>query len=682
VLLLADRGINFHSNVVVDQTVRKILGEKFGLALDIHSEYLDLNLITDEDYPALLSWLNRKYSGRPFDAVLAVGDGSLGFVRAHQHDFFAGARIVFFGRKSALAGWESTPPVTGVVASGRETQVRGLFDFIRKLQPDVEQVVIVSGAESADMSWETAARRELALENRIGVTYLAGLTVEETLTRLEHLPRKSAILFLTMNEDAAGSRLSKRDLLALVVQRASAPVYTTSSLYLDLDIVGGALLNQEQMAVQAAGLIADLLRDETLNPPLQDASLTPMVNWRALRRWGIRENVLPEGTVVVHRDPSIWALYRWRVIGVLSLCIVEGALIVALLVHRARRKRAEKDMEESRRLLQSSIDALDARVALMDQDGKIVAANQPWLRFSEGQTLGVSPEESQLLSEGVWRLMSGELKDFRCVYPLQRNGKKEWFQVRMRRFYIGPAVRLVVAHEDVTEIEEAHEAQQQLSGLMLRAQDDERRRIARDLHDVTVQDVATMKADLSRLMRSMGPGAAGNTLSENVALADKVIKDLRTLSYLLHPPILDQAGLTAALQWLARGFSERSGIRVELQTGQGIGRLAADAELALFRVVQESLTNIHRHSGSATATIELTMENGVVLLRISDQGRGFATLEIGDGEVSSGVGILGMRQRLKQLGGDLEIRSSENGTTVTARISTTEEQYAAISGSR
>src|SRR5262249_54038377 len=162
--------------------------------------------------------------------------------------------------------------------------------------------------------------------------------------------------------------------------------------------------------------------------------------------------------------------------------------------------------------------------------------------------------------------------------------------------------------------------------------------------------------------------------------SDQVIKELRTLSYLLHPPLLDELGLVPALQWLARGFSERSGIPVELQITGDIGRFPADIETALFRVAQESLSNVHRHSGSPTAGIHVTQDNGEIVLQVKDQGTGISAglRPSGNGVVTPpGVGIMGMGERLKQLGGQLEIESDGQGTTVTARVPITEESYAA-----
>src|SRR5262249_49779249 len=176
--------------------------------------------------------------------------------------------------------------------------------------------------------------------------------------------------------------------------------------------------------------------------------------------------------------------------------------------------------------------------------------------------------------------------------------------------------------------------------------------------------------------------AADHRISEGVSLCEQVIKELRTLSFLLHPPLLDEAGLASALQWYARGFSERSGVQVDVALVHDVGRLASEVEVALFRVVQESLTNIHRHSGSTGANIRLMKEGDQVLVQVKDRGRGIrleTSGNSGDTIQTLGVGILGMRERLRQLGGRLEIESSYGGTTVTAIVPFAGRAYAANS---
>jgi PAS domain S-box-containing protein len=230
------------------------------------------------------------------------------------------------------------------------------------------------------------------------------------------------------------------------------------------------------------------------------------------------------------------------------------------------------------------------------------------------------------------------------------------------------------------EITERREAQRrlydsekslrQLSKHLLRTQDEERRRIGRELHDSLGQSLAAMKINLDTLASIVGSdGTAGQKVAECVQLAETGIKEVRTISYLLYPPMLEEMGLKAAIPWYLDGFSTRSGIVTTFEVGDDFDRLHPDAELALFRVLQESLTNIHRHSGSPTAHIRLRTKEKMVLLEIKDRGKGLAPGSSSqDWMGAPGVGLRGMNERMQQLGGRLELASTGDGTTLTALI--------------
>jgi two-component system, NarL family, sensor kinase len=232
---------------------------------------------------------------------------------------------------------------------------------------------------------------------------------------------------------------------------------------------------------------------------------------------------------------------------------------------------------------------------------------------------------------------------------------------------------------ELTELVETNEALRvtesslrQLSGRLLQLQDEERRRIARDLHDITGQEIAILSMSLDRLARLMdnAKAEAKETLNDSREMVRKMAEEIRTLSYLLHPPLLDESGLNSAVRWYAEGFQKRSSIHVNVVTAPGLGRLPAEVETALFRVVQESLTNVHRYSGSPDAEIRISAADGQVRLEVLDHGKGIVSVPRAavDGVAALGVGIPGMRERLRQLGGQLEVDFGRSGTRVTATV--------------
>jgi two-component system NarL family sensor kinase len=262
--------------------------------------------------------------------------------------------------------------------------------------------------------------------------------------------------------------------------------------------------------------------------------------------------------------------------------------------------------------------------------------------------------------------------EFRIVRP---DGAIRW--VRSRAFSIlknrGDTNRIGCITEDITERKRAEKALHQLSGRLLKLQDEERRRMARELHDSTAQTLTALVMNLgiaqgSALRLSKN---ARQALAESMALAQQCAREVRTISYLLHPPLLEELGLVSALRNYVEGYSKRSGIQVELEVATDFGRLPQEIELALFRVAQESLTNVHRHSGSATAKIRMIRDEDGVTLEIKDEGRGMPPEKLDRAKriiPGLGVGIAGMQERLEQLGGRLETLSGGEGTTVRAIV--------------
>jgi len=239
------------------------------------------------------------------------------------------------------------------------------------------------------------------------------------------------------------------------------------------------------------------------------------------------------------------------------------------------------------------------------------------------------------------------------------------------------ALQREVAEKQQAEmrLRESEKSLRDLSLHLLRTQDEERRRIGRDLHDSLGQSLAVLKMKLDSLVSVVGKRTddeAADDVAQCIRLTEDSIKELRTISYLLYPPMLEEMGLKSAIPWYLDGFSARSGIKTTLEVATDFTRLPREAELALFRVFQESLTNVHRHSGSPTAEVRLFSKGGMGVLEVRDRGKG---LPPGLLEESSqdwmgqlGVGLRGMNERMRQLGGTLELTSTKEGTTVRAMV--------------
>lgn len=356
-----------------------------------------------------------------------------------------------------------------------------------------------------------------------------------------------------------------------------------------------------------------------------------------------------------------------------------GRWILVAIDDRTEERRTIEDLRKQTELLQLAHDAIMVRGV----DGVILF----WNRGAQ-ETYGWSPAEAcgnishqllstqfpepfeswqeKLLNRGSWE---GELvhlrKDGRRIHVASR-------QV-LQHDQTGRTLGVLEINRDITSRKDAEEALRNLSGRLLQLQDEERRRIARELHDSTGQSLAALVIHLSAVSARITEidSTAAEMLREAIDLSQKASDETRTLSYLLYPPTLDHAGLRSALEWYIDGFTQRSKVKVDLDVSIGQERLAEIVERTLFRIVQESLTNIFRHSGSNTASVRITRGSGIVRLEVADNGKGIpddvlAALNSSGGQL--GVGIRGMRERIRQLGGWLQVKSRPDGTTIISSL--------------
>jgi PAS domain S-box-containing protein len=350
-----------------------------------------------------------------------------------------------------------------------------------------------------------------------------------------------------------------------------------------------------------------------------------------------------------------------------------------------------KGQEAQFRLLVEAVQ--DYAIFMLDPTGHVRTWNlgaQRIKQYAAAEIIGKHfsifyPEEDKRNGKPEWELdvaqKEGRFEDE--SWRIRKDGSRFWANVIITalRDKNGKLVGFGKVTRDFTERMEAKEALakserslRELSLHLLSTQDQERKRIGRDLHDSLGQLLAMLKLKLDSVASNLRekPDLATEDVAACIRLTDDSIKEVRTVSYLLYPPMLEEMGLKSAIPWYLGGFSSRSGIKATFTIEEHFHRLSSEAELAMFRVLQESLTNVHRHSGSETAEVRLFTDNGNAILEVEDKGKGFdqSLLEQGgeDWLGALGVGVRGMNERMRQLKGKLEIVSKEGRTLVRATI--------------
>ncbi len=655
--------------------------EKAPYQIELYSENLESALFPDEASQREFQELYiRKYRDRKPDVIIAVGPDPLKFLVKSHEKAFPNIPIIFCGStEEMLDEVKLDSHFTGVW--GEATPDKTLEAALR-LQPSTRHVVVVGGVSAYDRKLESITKASLQkYKSKLEFTYLTDLDMPALLDRLRHLPKDTIVYHTSIMQDAAGSRfIDASQSVPLVASAANAPVFVVDDVDIGKGTVGGNVLSFAAQGQAAATMTVRVLNGEKPQDiPIEKGANVYMFDWRAMRRWGLKESNLPPGSVILYRQPAIWQAYRRYVAGGISLIVVEALLILGLLWQRARRRRVENELALSNDRLRLAVEA--GRSVAWDWDLKSGQGR----RVGDLQTIFGIPADSY----------SGQIEDFRGnIHPADRamvsravedarqnrkpyaaefrvvrpDGSVRWITSRGNFHYAdhGDAVRMLGMAVDITERKMVEEALSSLSGRLIEAQEGERRRIAREIHDDYNQRLAMLAFDLEDLAENIGNAdvGAGRRLHDLWNRVGELGADLNVLSHRLHPSTLENLGLVAGAKALCEEFTDQQEIQVDF-TNDGVPTpISEDASLCLFRILQEGLRNVKKHSGTDQAEVRLEVAGNQIHLSICDRGRGF---DCKVRSVRSGIGIQSMEERLRLLGGNLQIHARPmEGTRIDA----------------
>lgn len=353
---------NFIGHVRWDQGFQSALQTAPEGSIEYYPEYLEANRFPGENQPQVLrDYLKQKYADRPIDVVVAQSEVSLDFLVKYKDDLFPHVPIVFYSatrpKPETLAGRAN---VTGVIVFGG---FKKTIDTALKIHPETEQLFVVSGNLEHDKRFENTARNELkGFEGRIKIHYLTDLSPAALRTMTGSLPDGSLILHVWQQVlDEQGKLLESADVLSMISQTTSAPIYGMSSPLIGRGLIGGYVYTPEAGAARVAEMVRQIAGGQPARAiPIESVHTIPMFDWRQLQRWQIAENKLPPGSIIQFKEPTLWQQYKWRILGVLALLLLETALITFLLIERRRRRRAKEALDRLNAELETRIEARTA----------------------------------------------------------------------------------------------------------------------------------------------------------------------------------------------------------------------------------------------------------------------------------------------------------------------------------
>jgi PAS domain S-box-containing protein len=671
---------DFPSNAPFDQSLQAVLKSAPAGSIEYYTEYLESDRFPGENQSkALRDYLRQKYASRFIDVVVAVSDVPLDFLLKYRDSLFTKTPIVFIAIKRPATNETSGPGLTGIVLGGGYKKT---LDLALRLHTGTKQVFIISGTLNHDKTYETLCQEELqGLDSGISINYFTDLSVDELIFKTKHLPERSVVLYIWEQSQNEGRLLESADILAAIAPSTTAPIYGVANWQVGRGVVGGYLRTFESDGTRVGEIalrIANGARAQ--NIPIESATKAPIFDWGQLHRWGLKESALPPGSVVLNRQTTVWESIKWYILGATSLLCLQALIIGALMWQRAGRKKAETEMVLSNNRLRESEErfrlvANTAPVLIwMSGPDKLRSyCNQPWLEFTgrpieaelgNGWAKGVHSEDLRGCMDTYTNAFDRR-ESFKMQYRLRRSdGEYRWvFDIGVPRFDLhGSFVGYIGSCNDVTEHKRAEEALASLSGRLIDAQEEERKRIARELHDDYNQRLAMLALDLENLAENIGDSSvdAAHQLLESYERVSELGADLHSLSHRLHSSTLESLGLVAGVKAFCKEFEEQQGIQVDFAHENVPHDIPEDAALCIFRIAQEGLRNIKRHSGADRAEVRLEGLEETLHLSVTDPGRGF---DVNKRSPQNGIGIRSMKERLRNLGGHLEVRSRQMAGT-------------------
>jgi len=624
---------------------------------------------------------------RRIDLVVSIGGPAARFLQRNRSKVFTATPMLIAAAEvrhlvpGALTPLDAETPVSLDIAAA--------FANVFHLRPETRELVVVLGASPLEKFWAEEFRREFRpFARRARLAILDDLPFREALSRCAALPPEAAIFLSVYAIDAEGAPHPDDAALLAIRKVSPAPIFGLFDTQLGKGIVGGPLVSLGEIGRAAAGA-ANRILDGAAPATLRQAPIglgRSAYDWRELERFGIDDESLPPMSAIEFRAPGFWGRNKWIALGTTAVVLAEAGLIVFLLVNRAARRRAEEGLRKSRELYALAVDGandglwdwnvLTGEVYFSERCKAMLghkAEELPDRYDSWDERIHV--EDREKVSDALESHLEGRTPAFHVEHRLRhRDGVYRWFLARgkAQRDARGTPYRMAGSLTDITELKSAEEAIRNVSRQLILAQEDERARLARELHDDVTQRLARVAIDAGRIELTAPTGPTGEMMRHVREDLVRLSEDVHALSYRLHPSLLEDLGLADALQVECDRFSAVSSVSSTLEVRALPDSIPRGAAICLFRVAQEALRNVDRHAQARSVQVTLQGMDGGLQLAVRDDGVGF---DPRDTHKRRSLGQASMRERIRLAAGEIDIDTAPGqGTTIVAWVPLKEGQ--------
>ncbi|MCX7987894.1 MAG: PAS domain S-box protein [Thermodesulfovibrio sp.] len=648
--------------------------------IEYYIEYMDTKRFSTQEYEdRILNLLRNKYKKIKFNIIFVSDNDALNFILKHYEELFKNTPVVFCGinnfNEQILT--KNRKWFTGVA---EETDILGTVQIALKLHPNADKVYVINDVTTTGLAMKREFLKiEPQFRDKINFIMIENPNMKELIKAVENIPDKSIVLLLLVNRDKTGNFFAYEESLDLLYPHTKAPIYSVWDFYLGRGIVGGKLTSAFSQGKKAGEIGFEILNGKAPSqiPIIKESPNEYMFDYNELKKFKISLDKIPQESRIINLPEGFFVKYKKTIFTIILIFIISFGVIIILTINISKRKKIERQLRLSEEKYRDLYDNAPDMYHSVDKNGIIIECNE-----TEAKMFGYRKEE--IIGKPITYFMTEESKKAQMeFFP---NIEKYRF-VQLERDFVrrdgsvftaalnvfvevddkGNFIRTKTIGRDITykkkieeELRKSKDALRKLSVYLQNIRESERKEISKEIHDELGQSLTALKLNLSWIKRRINEPTILNKFEEAFSIINALIKQVQNISNKLHPSLIDHLSVQDAIRWQAKEFEKNCDIKCNVEIPDDGIQLSKEVSLVIFRIFQESLTNIARHSNATEVYVRLFRLDSSIVFIIKDNGIG-----IDEGKIKNpeSFGIMAMRERAYSINATLDIRKAEEGGT-------------------
>jgi len=670
-------GLSWTDNIVkgIKEALKPIESE-----IEYYIEYMDTKRFSEQmQMERFFNYFKEKYRKSRFDVVIVSDNDALNFTLRHYQDLFNNLPVVFCGINNfneELIG-KYRKWFTGVA---EETDIAGTIKIALKLHPQTENIYVINDITTTGLAMKKELMKALSeIQNKINLKIIENQDMRELIKSVEKIPPKSIVLLLLVNRDKTGNFFAYEESLDLLYPHIKAPIYSVWDFYLGRGIVGGKLTSAFLQGKRAGEIVLQILNGKKPQdiPVIKESPNEYMFDYKELNRFNISLSKIPKESFILNYPESFFIKYKKTLITFTLIFIAYTLTIFLLAINISKRKKIERQLRISEEKYRDLYDNAPDMYHSVDKNGIIIDCNE-----TEAKMLGYRKDE--IIGKKIIDFMTEESKKLQMEFFPNIN---KYSHIQIERDFVrkdgsvftaalnvyvevdekGNFVKTKTIGRDITyrkkieeELRKSKEALRKLSLYLQNIRESERKEISKEIHDELGQSLTALKLSLSWIKKRVKDDTLLEKFDEAMSLINSLIKQVQNIANKLRPSLIDHLTLQDAIKWQVKEFEKNTLIPCEVEISEDNIQLSKEISIAIFRIFQEALTNIARHSNATQVSIKLFRVDGSFIIIVKDNGVG-----IGEDKIKSpeSFGLMSMKERAYSINATIDIRKAEEGGT-------------------